>query len=219
MRSPDKLHHTVETIEWTEDANPELMMWNYPLDDREIRYGAKLLVREFQQCIFFDRDKILSVFQPGIYTLTGDNMPGILNSARLDVKEEFRPHIYFWKTKFFIDQKWCAPDLIQPDEINSGGVKLKVFGTCDLKITDVVTCIRHVGHMNDGLTTREINDQVGKLIQHLFPIKIKEQKLLVMEETNQQNEIVEAIQQAVNTELKRAGVSISKLTIKISEKN
>ena len=48
---------------------------NFPRYENEIKNGAKLTVRESQAAIFVNKGQIADVFQPGLHTLSTDNMP------------------------------------------------------------------------------------------------------------------------------------------------
>ena len=57
------------------------MVWRFPRYDNEIKYGAKLIVREGQAAAFVNEGKLADVFQPGTYTLETQNLP-ILSDLR-----------------------------------------------------------------------------------------------------------------------------------------
>ena len=44
-------------------------------EDHEIKYGAKLTVREGQAAVFVHEGQLADVFMPGLYQLETNNMP------------------------------------------------------------------------------------------------------------------------------------------------
>ena len=66
----DKLKgELIDIIEWLDDTR-DTMVWRYPRADNEIKYGAKLIVRESQAAAFINEGALADVFmQPGTFTL------------------------------------------------------------------------------------------------------------------------------------------------------
>nr|WP_303893371.1 SPFH domain-containing protein [Terrimonas ferruginea] len=64
-------------IEIIEDTTPDpnLLMWKYADEDKEIKNGAKLTVRESQVAVFLNEGQLADVFQPGLHTLQTENIP------------------------------------------------------------------------------------------------------------------------------------------------
>ena len=55
-------------IEWVEQ-NPNILMWKVPDQDKEIKNGAKLIVRESQNAMLLSEGKIADIFGAGNHTL------------------------------------------------------------------------------------------------------------------------------------------------------
>src|SRR5947207_15203142 len=72
----DKLKgELIDIIEWLDDTR-DTMVWRYPRSDNEIKYGAKLIVRESQAAAFMSEGALAAMFvQPGTYTLTAQTLP------------------------------------------------------------------------------------------------------------------------------------------------
>src|SRR5438874_10852640 len=64
----------LDIIEWLDQTN-DTLLYRFPRMDNEIKYGAKLVVREGQSAVFVNEGKIADVFQPGTYTLETQNLP------------------------------------------------------------------------------------------------------------------------------------------------
>jgi membrane protease subunit (stomatin/prohibitin family) len=58
----------IDVIEWTDDSN-DTMVYRFPRQGNEIKYGAKLTVRESQVAVFVNEGVIADVLEPGIYEL------------------------------------------------------------------------------------------------------------------------------------------------------
>lgn len=100
----------IEIIEST-TSYPNLLMWKFPDEDKEIKNGAKLTVRETQKVLFLNEGKLADVFLPGLYTLSTENIP-ILSSLKgwkYGFESPFKADIYYFNTNQFINNKWGTP--------------------------------------------------------------------------------------------------------------
>ncbi|MFM2069088.1 MAG: hypothetical protein RLZZ584_3997, partial [Pseudomonadota bacterium] len=58
----------IDIIEWVEPGDG-VLAWRYPATDREIQYGAALVVRESQVAVFVNEGQVADVFGPGTHKL------------------------------------------------------------------------------------------------------------------------------------------------------
>ena len=58
----------VDVIQWTDDSQ-DTMVWRFERHGNEIKYGAKLTVREGQTAVFVNEGEIADIFTPGMYEL------------------------------------------------------------------------------------------------------------------------------------------------------
>jgi len=58
----------LEIIEAT-PPDPNFLMWKYADQDKEIKNGAKLTVRESQAAVFLNEGQLADTFMPGLHTL------------------------------------------------------------------------------------------------------------------------------------------------------
>ena len=68
----------IDIIEWTDDSRDTLSL-RFPDDDKEIKNGAQLIVRESQVVQFVYMGEFGDTFGPGKHTLTTDNIPILTN--------------------------------------------------------------------------------------------------------------------------------------------
>ena len=64
----------IDVIDWLDDS-ADTMVYRFKRIDNEIKYGAKLTVRETQNVIFVNEGKITDVLGSGIYELNTKNLP------------------------------------------------------------------------------------------------------------------------------------------------
>src|SRR6185295_357688 len=64
----------LEIIQWEDDSR-DTISWRFPDDDKEIKRGAQLIVRESQTAQFIYLGQFGDTFGPGKHTLITDNIP------------------------------------------------------------------------------------------------------------------------------------------------
>ena len=110
----------IEIIEAT-TPDPNLLMWKYLDEDKEIKNGAKLTVRESQIALFLNEGQLADIFKPGIHTLSTANIP-ILSSLKgwkYGFNSPFKADIYFINTRQFVNNKWGTPAPILMKDIDT----------------------------------------------------------------------------------------------------
>src|SRR3546814_12886196 len=93
----------LEIIEWIED-DPNRVMWKVPDGDREIKNGAKLIVRESQTAMFMNEGQIADVFGSGTHLLNTRNVPLLtrLKGWKYGFESPFKADVYYFSVKQFV---------------------------------------------------------------------------------------------------------------------
>ncbi len=155
----------IDVIDWT-DSSHDTMVWRFPRQDNEIKYGAKLIVRESQVAVFVNEGEIADVLGPGTWELETNNLPILTNLQHWDhgFKSPFKAEVYFLNTKRFPDLKWGTrnPVMVRDSELDM--VRLRAFGTYEIRISDPETFLREIVGTDGHFTTDEIDDQLSNLI-------------------------------------------------------
>ena len=96
----------VDVIEWT-DPSTDTLAWRFERYNNEIKFGAKLTVREGQTAVFVNEGEIADVFTPGMYELRTANLPilSTLQGWRHGFESPFKAEIYFFSMRRFPDLK------------------------------------------------------------------------------------------------------------------
>ena len=111
----------IDVIEWTDDTR-DTMVWRFERYGHEIKYGAKLTVREGQTAVFIHEGQLADIFTPGLYMLETNNMPILTTLQHWDhgFKSPFKSEIYFVNTNRFTNLKWGTKE---PDHAARPGVR------------------------------------------------------------------------------------------------
>src|SRR5215207_1362800 len=162
----DKLRgEFIDIVEWTEPSNNDILCYRFPRYNNEIKYGAKLTVREGQAAVFVNEGQIADVFQPGMYTLETQNMPilSTLKGWKYGFNSPFKADVFFFNTKQFTNQKWGTKNPIMLRDAEFGPIRIRAFGSYAFKIKDATQVYKEVASTNAEFTVDEINEQLRNL--------------------------------------------------------
>ena len=92
----------IDIIEWNDDSR-DTLSFRFPDDDKEIKNGAQLIVRESQSVQFVYLGQFGDLFAPGKYALTTDNIPILsrLKGWKYGFESPFKADIYYVVTRLF----------------------------------------------------------------------------------------------------------------------
>src|SRR4026208_742075 len=135
----------LEVIAWTA-ASRDTPSSRYPDEDKAIKNGAQLIVRESQLVQFVYLGEFGDTFGPGKHTLTTDNIPLLtrLTSRKYRPASPFHPDAYFRTARLVRGTKWGQPNPIMMRDADFGIVRARAFGTYDFKIVEPKLFLKEV---------------------------------------------------------------------------
>ena len=159
----------IDVIEWT-DSSHDTMVYRFNRQGNEIKYGAKLTVRESQMAVFVNEGVIADILGPGIYELETKNIPILTNLKHWDhgFNSPFKAEVYFISTKRFIDLKWGTKNPIMVRDPEFSMVRLRAFGTYEIRINDAKIFLNEIVGTDGHFTTDEVEAQLTNLIVSKF---------------------------------------------------
>ena len=164
----------IDIIEWLDDSTNTLV-YRYERHNNEIKYGAKLTVREGQMAVFVNEGKIADVFRPGMYTLTTQNIPilSTLQGWKYGFESPFKAEIYFVSTRKFTDLKWGTPGPATMRDSEFGIVRATAFGIYTIRVKDAGIFIKDIAGTEGRFTTEQIEEnlrgKIGLRIKEVLP--------------------------------------------------
>jgi len=155
----------IDVIHWTDDTR-DTMVWRFEREGHEIKYGAKLTVREGQAAVFVHEGQLADVFTPGLYMLETNNMPIMTSLQHWDhgFKSPFKSEVYFVSTVRFNDLKWGTKNPIMARDPEFGPVRLRAFGTYSIRVTDPAKFLVEIVGTDGEFTRDEISYQIRNII-------------------------------------------------------
>ena len=204
----------IDIIEWLDPSN-DTIIHRFERYNNEIKYGAKLTVRESQMAVFVNEGTIADVFKPGMYTLETENVPilSTLKGWKHGFHSPFKAEVYFVNTKNFTDKKWGTKNPIMMRDAEFGMVRLRAFGNYTFRISDPVKFIKEIAGTDGSFTTDEIEGQIKDIIVTRFTDYVAEQKIPVLDLASNYNELSTGIHEHITPEIEEYGLKISKFLI------
>ena len=159
----------IDVIHWTDDTR-DTMVWRFEREGHEIKYGAKLTVREGQAAVFVHEGQLADVFTPGLYMLETNNMPVMTTLQHWDhgFQSPFKSEIYFVATTRFNDLKWGTKNPIMLRDPEFGPLRLRAFGTYAVRVTDPAKFMTEIVGTDGEFTMDEISFQIRNIIVQEF---------------------------------------------------
>ncbi len=189
----------IDIIEWTDDSR-DTLSYRFPDNDREIKRGAQLIVRESQHAQFVYLGEFADTFGPGKHTLTTDNIPVLttIKSWKYGFESPFKTDIYFLNTRLFTGNKWGTSNPIMMRDEDFGIVRVRAFGTFDFRIVDPKLFLKEVAGSDSNFRLDEFADTMRSRIVSLFSEAIAASKIPVLDLASRYSEVGSALLPLIN---------------------
>ena len=189
----------IDVIEWTDDSR-DTLSYRFPDEDKAIKNGAQLIVRESQTVQFVYLGEFGDTFLPGKHTLTTDNIPVLtkLKSWKYGFNSPFKADVYYVMTRLFTGNKWGTSNPIMLRDADFGVVRARAFGTYDFKIVDVKTFLREVAGSDHNFHLDEFADTMRSRIVSIFTDALATAKVPVLDVASRYTELGDALLPLIN---------------------
>lgn len=204
----------IDIIQWLDETG-DTMVYRFERYGNEIKYGAKLVVRESQVAVFVNEGKIADVFQPGTHTLQTQNMPIMttLQNWRHGFESPFKAEVYFVSMKTFTDNKWGTKNPIMLRDPEFGPIRLRAFGSYAIRIKDPVAIVKGVSGTNGTFTVEGISEQLKNLIVTRFTDSIGKSKIPALDLAANYIDLGDIIKKNISPEFETYGIEITSMLI------
>lgn len=204
----------IDIVEWTDPTN-DTLVHRFDRYGNEIKYGAQLVVRESQVAVFVNEGKIADVFEPGMYTLETQNLPilSTLKGWKYGFESPFKAEVYFVSTRHFTDLKWGTKNPVIVRDPEFGAVRLRMFGTYTIRVSDAATFITEVVGTDGTFTTEEITEQLRNLIVSRTADLVAESKIPVLDLAANYDELGNFITERLHPDFESYGLDVMKLLV------
>ena len=205
----------LEIIQWDDDSR-DTISWRFPDQDKEIKNGAQLIVRESQTAQFVYLGQFGDTFGPGKHTLVTDNIPilSTLKGWKYGLESPFKADIYYVNTRLFTGNKWGTANPIMMRDADFGIVRARAYGTFDFHVVDVKTFLKEVAGTDDHFRLDEFADTMRSRIVSVFTDALASAKVPVLDVAARYAELGEALLPAINPAvIGKYGIEISSFIV------
>jgi len=204
----------VDVIEWT-DSSVDTMVYRFQRYGNEIKFGAKLTVRESQIAVFVSEGEIADILGPGLYELETKNLP-ILSTLQHwyhGFESPFKAEVYFFNTRQFVDLKWGTKNPIMMRDKEFSMVRLRTFGTYTIRIDDPAKFIREIVGTDGHFTVDEISSQLRNLIVTRYTDILGSSDIPILDLAGNQGQLGELLTQRIAPEFKDYGLELTQILV------
>lgn len=189
----------LEIIQWEDDSR-DTLSWRFPDQDKEIKRGAQLIVRESQVAQFIYLGQFADTYGPGKHTLSTDNIPVLstLKGWKYGLESPFKADVYYVNTRLFTGNKWGTSNPIMLRDPDFGIVRTRAFGTYDFKVVDVKTFLKEVAGTDAHFRLEEFQDTMRSRLVSAFTDALASSKVPVLDVATRYTELGDALLPILN---------------------
>lgn len=189
----------IDIIEWTDDSR-DTLSYRFPDQDREIKRGAQLIVRESQVAQFVYLGQFGDTFAPGKHELVTENIPILtdLKGWKYGFESPFKADVYYVNTRLFTGNKWGTANPIMLRDQDFGIVRVRAYGTYDFRIVEPKMFLKEVAGTDHQFRIDEFADTMRSRIVSVFSEGIATARIPVLDIATRYSEVGEAILPVIN---------------------
>ena len=189
----------LEIIQWDDDSR-DTLSWRYPDEDKEIKRGAQLIVRESQVVQFMYLGQFGDTFGPGKHTLVTDNIPilSTLKGWKYGFESPFKADVYYVTTRLFTGNKWGTSNPIMMRDQDFGIVRVRAFGTYDFKIVEPKLFLKEVAGTDNHFRLDEFGDTMRSRLVSVFSDALATARIPVLDVATRYMDVGEALLPIIN---------------------
>jgi excisionase family DNA binding protein len=205
----------LEIIQWEDDSR-DTLSWRFPDQDKEIKRGAQLIVRESQTAQFIYLGQFGDTFAPGKYSLATDNIPilSTLKGWKYGFESPFKADIYYVNTRLFTGNKWGTSNPVMMRDADFGIVRARAFGTYDFRVVDVKVFLKEVAGTDAHFRLDEFADTMRSRIVSVFTDALATAKVPVLDVASRYGELGAALLPLINPAIsQKYGLELSSFIV------
>ncbi|MDA1273781.1 MAG: SPFH domain-containing protein [Verrucomicrobia bacterium] len=189
----------IDIIEWNDDSR-DTLSYRFPDEDKEIKRGAQLIVRESQkvQCVYLG--EFGDTFNPGKHTLTTDNIPILttIKSWKFGFESPFKADIYYLNTRVFTGNKWGTSNPVMMRDNDFGIVRARAFGTYDFRIIEPRLFLKEVAGTDHQFRLDEFAETMRSRIVSVFSEALASANIPVLDVAQRYSELGSSLLPLIN---------------------
>ncbi len=207
-------HELVDIIELP-DAPADTLVYRFPRFEDQIKYGAKLIVREGQAAVFVNEGKLADVFAPGTYTLETRNLPilSTLQGWQYGFTSPFKAEVYFLSTRPVLNLQWGTQQAITLELPGFGLGQIRAFGQVAYRIADAQIFFRQIVGTTSLLVDNDLRDYLRGIIVSQFGQALTESKPTLEQLQANLSGMADTLKTSINTALLPLGFELTQFFV------
>lgn len=195
--------------------DPNLLMWKYADEDKEIKNGAQLTVRESQAAMFLNEGQLADVFSAGLYKLSTENIPFLskLKGWKHGFQSPFKADVYFFNIRNFVNNKWGTPAPILMNDPQFGQIRVRAFGSFDIQISDIAKFFRQYAGSFERFTIFELQHELRDYIAPKFGEVLANENMTVTDVASNITSLGKKIEPFINPYLESFGLELTQFVV------
>jgi len=205
----------LEIIEFSDDSR-DTLSWRFPEQNKAIKNGAQLIVRESQVAQFVYLGQFGDTFGPGKHSLVTDNIPVLnrLKGWKYGFESPFKADVYFVTTRLFTGNKWGTPNPVMLRDKDFGIVRLRAFGIFDFKVVDPPVFLKEVVGTDQHYCLDSFADTMRARIVSIFTEALATAAVPALDVAARYSELGEALLPIINPQVTtKYGIEIASFVI------
>jgi membrane protease subunit (stomatin/prohibitin family) len=204
----------IEVIEWVDETR-DTVIWKFPDAQKDIKYGAQLIVRESQNAIFMNEGQIADVFIPGRFELITQNIPILtkLKGWKYGFQSPFKCDVYFVSMRQFTGLKWGTPNPIIVRDPELKQVRVRAFGVYSIRVNSPQQFLREFAGTNSVVKIQELEEALRPKVVSKFTDALGEANVSVYDLARNFNELGDKILPLLMHDFGLLGLEILKFHI------
>ena len=204
----------IDVIQWIDDSN-DTLVYRFERHGNEIKFGAKLTVREGQVAVFVNEGQLADTFQPGMYELKTNNLPllSTLQAWRHGFESPFKAEVYFFSTRRFTDLKWGTQNPVMLRDPEFGPIRLRAFGSYAIRVKDAPVFMREIVGTDGRFTTDEITNQLRNMIVSRFANILGQAKIPALDLAGNYDQLGQFLLERIAPEFVAVGIELTNLLV------
>ncbi|MBN2506566.1 MAG: SPFH domain-containing protein [Verrucomicrobia bacterium] len=189
----------LDIIQWQDDSR-DTISWRFPDEDKEIKRGAQLIVRESQVAQFLYLGQFGDLFGPGTHSLVTDNIPilSTLKGWKYGFESPFKADVYFVNTRLFTGNKWGTANPVMMRDADFGIVRMRAYGTFDFRVVNPQLFLKEVAGTDDHFRLDEFADTMRSRVVSVFSDALATAKVPALDLATRYTELGEALMPLIN---------------------
>jgi membrane protease subunit (stomatin/prohibitin family) len=150
-----------------------------------------------------------------MYTLETQNVPilSTLQGWKYGFSSPFKAEIYFVNTRRFTDLKWGTKNPVMMRDKEFGMVRLRAFGTYEVRVKDAPTFLKEIVGTDDKFSTDEVSEQLRNVLVSKFTNLIGGANIPVLDLAGNYDQLGKLLTEKIGPDFNEYGLNLTKILV------